>query len=182
MPDLDRADLLLDLLNSAPVVGAGAGAGVDDLLDTDARAREWARSRGGAGTPVEAAHLRAARGVLQEVVRDRRPAADLQPFVDGVTWRPEIGAAGLRLYRHTGAAGDADRLLAVAAVLAWGALAERMPGRLRPCANGECHLFLLDRSRANTARWCSMRSCGNRMKARRHHARETPGTTGSGTP
>jgi predicted RNA-binding Zn ribbon-like protein len=46
-----------------------------------------------------------------------------------------------------------------------------MPGRLRPCANPECRLFLLDESRSGTARWCSMATCGNRLKARRHHAR-----------
>ncbi|MEU1163642.1 CGNR zinc finger domain-containing protein [Streptomyces sp. NPDC005921] len=46
-----------------------------------------------------------------------------------------------------------------------------MPGRLRPCANPECRLFLLDRSKGNSARWCSMAVCGNRMKARRHYRR-----------
>ena len=61
--------------------------------------------------------------------------------------------------------------LAVRAVLAWDALAKRSPGRLRPCANDECRLFLIDRSKANAARWCSMAVCGNRMKARRHYQR-----------
>src|ERR1700723_3669273 len=60
-----------------------------------------------------------------------------------------------------------DRELAVRAVLAWDALARSRPGRLRPCANDECRLFLIDRTRAGTARWCSMALCGNRMKARR---------------
>ncbi|WP_412973700.1 CGNR zinc finger domain-containing protein [Mycolicibacterium setense] len=32
-------------------------------------------------------------------------------------------------------------------------------------------MFLIDRSKRNTARWCSMATCGNRMKARRHHQR-----------
>jgi predicted RNA-binding Zn ribbon-like protein len=45
------------------------------------------------------------------------------------------------------------------------------PGRLPPCANEECRLFLIDRSKANAARWCSMAVCGNRMKARRHYQR-----------
>ncbi|WP_141713882.1 CGNR zinc finger domain-containing protein, partial [Streptomyces sp. AVP053U2] len=69
-----------------------------------------------------------------------------------------------------------ERRLAVELVLAWADVKERMPGRLRPCGNPECRLFLLDRSRANTARWCSMKTCGNRLKARRHQARtrETP--------
>ena len=41
-----------------------------------------------------------------------------------------------------------------------------------PGENDECRLFLLDRSRAHRARWCSMAVCGNRNKvasfARRH--------------
>jgi predicted RNA-binding Zn ribbon-like protein len=35
----------------------------------------------------------------------------------------------------------------------------------------ECALFLIDPSKPNTARWCSMVVCGNRMKARRHYER-----------
>ncbi len=61
--------------------------------------------------------------------------------------------------------------LAVEVVLAWATAEEQLPGRLRPCANDECQLFLLDRSRANRARWCSMAVCGNREKARRHYER-----------
>jgi len=64
-----------------------------------------------------------------------------------------------------------QRELAVRAVLTWDALARNKPGRLRPCANDECRLFLLDRSKANAARWCSMAVCGNRIKARRHYQR-----------
>jgi predicted RNA-binding Zn ribbon-like protein len=67
--------------------------------------------------------------------------------------------------------GPADRMLAIRAVLAWDGLARHSPGRLRPCANDECRLFLIDRSKANTARWCSMAVCGNRIKARRHYQR-----------
>jgi predicted RNA-binding Zn ribbon-like protein len=64
-----------------------------------------------------------------------------------------------------------DRRLAARIVLAWAEIRETIPGALRPCANDECRLFLLDRSRAGTARWCSMATCGNKMKARRHRAR-----------
>ena len=64
-----------------------------------------------------------------------------------------------------------ERELAVRAVLSWDTLAKESPGRLRPCANDECRLFLIDHSKAGTARWCSMAVCGNRMKARRHYRR-----------
>jgi predicted RNA-binding Zn ribbon-like protein len=56
-------------------------------------------------------------------------------------------------------------------VLTWDALRVSVPGRLRPCANPECRQFLIDHSKPNTARWCSMAVCGNRMKARRHYRR-----------
>jgi predicted RNA-binding Zn ribbon-like protein len=41
--------------------------------------------------------------------------------------------------------------------------------RVRRCANPECGWLFLDDSRAGKRRWCSMQSCGNRAKARRHY-------------
>src|SRR5580704_15548830 len=43
--------------------------------------------------------------------------------------------------------------------------------RVRRCANPECGWLFLDDSRAGKRRWCSMQSCGNRAKARRHYHR-----------
>ena len=47
-------------------------------------------------------------------------------------------------------------------------------GRVRVCGlydDEECSWLFLDNTRARTRRWCSMKDCGNRAKARRHHAR-----------
>ena len=41
--------------------------------------------------------------------------------------------------------------------------------RVKRCANPECGWLFLDDSRAGKRRWCSMSSCGNREKARRHY-------------
>ena len=41
--------------------------------------------------------------------------------------------------------------------------------RVRRCANPQCGWLFLDDSRAGKRRWCSMQSCGNRAKARRHY-------------
>lgn len=41
--------------------------------------------------------------------------------------------------------------------------------RLRRCADPECGWIFLDVSKNNSRRWCSMSSCGNRAKARRHY-------------
>jgi predicted RNA-binding Zn ribbon-like protein len=53
--------------------------------------------------------------------------------------------------------------------LAWDLLRRTRPGRLRACEHPEC--ALIDHSKPNNARWCSMAACGNQMKARRHDER-----------
>jgi hypothetical protein len=148
----DVEAVLLDLLNTTPVV---------DDRPTDVLDGEWLRAHGASGRRL--ADVRRLRDDLQRVVRGDVAADVLAPYLVGVVRVPKIvdGALEWRL--------DADWPARL--VLAWGDLEAAMPGRLRPCANGECHLFLLDRSRAGTARWCSMEVCGNRMKARRHYGR-----------
>lgn len=46
------------------------------------------------------------------------------------------------------------------------------PPRLRVCANPDCRRVFLDESRNRSRRWCSSRACGNRMRVRRHRARQ----------
>ena len=43
--------------------------------------------------------------------------------------------------------------------------------RIRQCADEKCGWFFIDQSRNHSRRWCDMRSCGNRAKARRSYAR-----------
>lgn len=155
---VDRRDeeFLLDLLNTTPVVD---GQERDDLADDDS-ARAWMRARG-----VESSRgdLIAVRDLLQDVVRGMRTLSALDRFLGDVTMRPKMTPDGVSWEL---AASPAAR-----AVLAWDALRINSPGRLRACANDECRLFLIDRSKPNTARWCSMAICGNRMKARRYYQR-----------
>jgi predicted RNA-binding Zn ribbon-like protein len=42
--------------------------------------------------------------------------------------------------------------------------------RLRACGNPACQWLFLDTSKNHTRRWCDMKICGNRMKARRFKA------------
>ena len=156
-------DFLLAVLNSTPVVD---GVPTDDLADR-ARARAWLASVGGLGTEAELQHVITARRALQAVVRGEQPPAVLAPELRDVTLVPALTDGRIAWTLSV----PPERGLAVRAVLAWDALAEHSPGRLRPCANDECRLFLIDRSKANAARWCSMAVCGNRMKARRHYQR-----------
>lgn len=47
--------------------------------------------------------------------------------------------------------------------------------RIRECASAECTMLFVDESRNSSRRWCDMKECGNRMKARRHYARTRKG-------
>jgi len=44
--------------------------------------------------------------------------------------------------------------------------------RIRECGSDTCFWLFLDRSKNGTRRWCDMKVCGNRAKARRHYHRE----------
>jgi predicted RNA-binding Zn ribbon-like protein len=155
--------LLLDLLNTTPVV---EGVPRDELADAYA-GRRWL---GAHGQPVSDDEWRAlldARSALQGVVRGDTSPASLARFVEGVSHRASFAGDGIAWTIDLPPA----RSAAARAVLAWDALRVSSPGRLRPCANPECRLFLIDHSKPNSARWCSMAICGNRLKARRHYRR-----------
>ena len=156
-------DFLLALLNSTPVV---QGLVTDELADIG-RARKWLTDAGGLGTDAERQHVLRVRQALQAVVRGEQSPEVLAQEISGASSVPAIADGRVAWTLSV----PAERRLAVRAILAWDALARLSPGRLRPCANGECQLFLIDRSKANGARWCSMAVCGNRMKARRHYER-----------
>jgi predicted RNA-binding Zn ribbon-like protein len=153
----DWQTVLLDLLNTTPVID---GQMVDQLAEAPA-ARAWLRAHGAGSEDVDP--VKTVRDDLQRVIRMEVDASVLRRYLTDVRQVPDIGADGLAWSLQA----DWPAHL----VLAWGELERDMPGRLRPCANDECRLFLIDRSRAGTARWCSMSGCGNRMKARRHYSR-----------
>lgn len=154
---------LLDVLNSRPIIN---GTEKDEIGTAEA-GRSWLRAHGYPGTTSEWQHLRAARAGLQAVVRGQRTPRSLGTLLRDVGYRASADRDGVRWTLAL----PAERSAAVRAVLAWDTLRRTRPGRLRPCENPECALFFIDHSKPNRARWCSMATCGNRMKARRHYER-----------
>ncbi|MFC0436227.1 CGNR zinc finger domain-containing protein [Kutzneria buriramensis] len=159
--------LLLDLLNTTPVID---GVPRDTLDDAEA-GRAWLAEHGQTASDAEWHAAVEARNALQHVVRGHATPATLAAFVDGVSNRASLVDDGVVWTPDL----PEGRRTAARAVLAWDALRTGSPGRLRPCANPECQLFLIDHSKPNSARWCSMAVCGNRMKARRHYQRSRQG-------
>jgi predicted RNA-binding Zn ribbon-like protein len=45
-------------------------------------------------------------------------------------------------------------------------------GDVQACAADDCRWLFLDTSKNHSRRWCDMKSCGNRAKARRHYGRK----------
>jgi predicted RNA-binding Zn ribbon-like protein len=155
--------LLLDLLNTTPVVD---GTPVDQLADAHA-GRRWLAAHGQPASEEEWHAVREVRATLQYVVRGDLSPEPLDRFLNGVSCRASLAGAGITWALDL----PEGRSAAARAVLTWDALRVSSPGRLRPCANQECRRFLIDHSKPNSARWCSMALCGNRMKARRHYRR-----------
>jgi len=87
-------------------------------------------------------------------------ALRLRPDAGGFAWRFEHGEADL-------AAILAPIVRAAAELLTSADLA-----RIRECGSETCSWLFLDRSKNGTRRWCDMKVCGNRAKARRHYDRE----------
>lgn len=117
---------------------------------------------------IRAAALRIVAGARppRNAVAVLNAAAEAAPVV------PVLGAAGQ--VRHLpGSAEQALSTLARDAIALFAGLmtAGGAEGRLRQCAADDCGLFLMDTSRPNNRRWCSMELCGNRNKTRAYRAR-----------
>lgn len=47
------------------------------------------------------------------------------------------------------------------------------PNRIKRCGSEECGWLFYDTSKNRSRKWCDMKECGNRMKAKRHYSRAT---------
>ena len=83
---------------------------------------------------------------------------------------PSFGAAGPALVPHADGLDDAlGRVIAVA----FTAMVDGSWERLKSCPRDVCGWVFHDRSPANRGTWCSMRVCGNRVKASAYYRRRT---------
>jgi predicted RNA-binding Zn ribbon-like protein len=91
--------------------------------------------------------------------------------------RPQLvaGADGAPLLTKRAAADSPRRALGTIALDAATMLGTDQRSRIRICASDTCSGRFFDRSPAGRRRWCSMRTCGNEAKARRHRQRQRQG-------
>jgi predicted RNA-binding Zn ribbon-like protein len=72
---------------------------------------------------------------------------------------------------QSGGANPLDRILWPVAASAADLLTSKDRNDIRECGAPDCEWLFLDHSRNGSRRWCDMKSCGNRQKARRHYQR-----------
>jgi predicted RNA-binding Zn ribbon-like protein len=182
-------DTAFDFLNTWEL---DHGAYVERLTSLDAAAR-WLVEHGivghrrwvvGLNAADDNAHaldrIRAVRTALWDVAHavahDDPPDPDAVAEVNralGARERLELVPAndGVKLgHSHVGDAVD-DALARIAEPIVR-ALGTGQDDRIRICANDSCQWIFFDESRTGQRRWCDMKTCGNRAKARRHRERQ----------
>ncbi len=109
---------------------------------------------------------------LNAVLSDGTAGRRLRPAAEGFCWAWADRAEGLD-WMVWPLAYSAAELLTSSAI-----------ERLKQCTGETCDWLFIDESRNHSRRWCDMRDCGNRAKARRHYQRrrQPPGQETSPPP
>ncbi|WP_424186711.1 CGNR zinc finger domain-containing protein [Actinokineospora sp. G85] len=159
-------------------------AGTDELASPDALG-QWLHRSGLAPAPCAVTaqdHAQAVR--LRTAVRDLLdadgPRVPTEADADAALWQLPLrvslaalrpGATGGVLVADRGLAPVRAALAELAAALAT-VLVTGEVARVKRCHAHDCAWVFWDSSKNRSRRWCSMRVCGNRAKARRYAARQ----------
>jgi predicted RNA-binding Zn ribbon-like protein len=139
-----------------------------DLLAEPGGVPIWLDAAGHPDAPRDAAPLREARAAIRAAIADPADRAPLNAVLAHGCVRERLGTAGPERVVEV----DDERWrvpwLAARDLLD---LLRTGPDRIRRCAGDRCVLHFYDASRGGRRQWCSMASCGNRAKARRHYER-----------
>ncbi len=135
-----------------------------------------------AAAPAEAqAVVERGRALREAIYRvfTRRSAGEELPPEDLKLISAEYGRAAInRLLTPSGVGvctfewqthSSLDRPLWPVAVSATNLVASEDATRVKECATDNCNWLFLDASKNRSRRWCEMKECGNRAKARRHY-------------
>ncbi len=138
----------------AAAAGASPGRAARALAEAVALREALARLFAGKSrtSPIDLATL---NGILRETPR----RATVKRASTGFQWD------------DSGASDPLRRIIASVALSAAGLLTSEELRRVRTCNDARCGWLFLDNSRTARRRWCDMRTCGNRAKARLHYRR-----------
>lgn len=152
----------------------------NDLLAWGKEARLSPGTRRYEGSPRALDDAHALRGALHRIFsplsRWHAPTPESLAEFNRYLARALSGARlsrgqGVFVWDFSASSPELDPILAGVAWSAAGILASPDLRLLRECANPECGWLFVDRSRRKNRRWCEMKECGNRAKARRYYRR-----------
>ena len=187
--DLVGGDVSMDLVNTA---SGRSGPQVKDRLTSYDDLVTWAERvhvagprraerlrRAAAADPAAAAAVLGSAKELREVIYRVFTADSPAPADLDALGRAAADAAATRRLRPSTDGyvfawpdDDAlDQLLWPVALSAAELLTSEDRVRVKECASESCNWLFLDQSRNRSRRWCDMKDCGNRAKARRYLAR-----------
>ncbi|UGY90416.1 CGNR zinc finger domain-containing protein [Streptomyces gobiensis] len=159
-PDNDTPDSLTDVDALRAYVERNAVSDVGDLSDADLTAVRAVRDH--FGQVFAAVDARTAAELVNALVAEAGTTPRLTDH-DGYDWHVHYFAPGASLANHLAADGG----MALAFLIVAG---ERE--RLRRCAAPDCRQAFIDLSRNRSRRYCSSRTCGNRLHVAAYRARQ----------
>ena len=199
--ELSSGDLCLDLANT----WGDRSRKAKDRLTGYAALLAWGRQAGVLSARDENRLARIARASPRKAERAFRSAVELRETlyrlfsaaaagrrlsasdVAALNRRLEQSLPNLRLVHRnqgfdwawSGSQSSLDRMVWPVVRAAAELLTSDLCDRVRECDSETCNWLFIDRSRAGRRRWCDMKVCGNRAKARRHYRRRKESATSS---
>ncbi|HXI01628.1 MAG TPA: ABATE domain-containing protein [Candidatus Saccharimonadales bacterium] len=168
---LDKPSDLVDWAAQSGLLSPGrASAARRELIE---------RPRAGEALLREAKEIREAiHAIFSAVAGGRPPRAEaldrLNTALPGAlgALRLEQGERPAYVWSWSGARSALDGILPPIVESAADLMTSDRLDRVRECEAERCGWLFLDTSRNRTRRWCDMKVCGNRAKARRHYLRK----------
>jgi predicted RNA-binding Zn ribbon-like protein len=172
----------LDLLNTEWPTATGK----EDFFETDEDVLSWLRQAGletpgitevrPSGALLRAAH--ALRTVIRGMVESRKGGkipdlSDLNAFLFAAQSHPQLSLTPSRTItmKTVRAADTAEQILAPVALRAAELFSTADFRRVRRCGDPTCVHWFYDLTRPGRRRWCSMATCGNRLKVKSYRRR-----------
>lgn len=167
-----RLEVVREFINSVEIDGTTDPLFAEDSLE------QWCANSGtcagiGAGDLADLRLFREAlRGVLEANAGEGQPAerwTAVEPFAARAGYKIRV-SDGVPALAPQGS--GADAAIATLLGIVYDAIGDGTWQRLKACRKHSCRWAFYDRSKNGSGAWCSMRVCGNRVKAQRRRARE----------
>jgi predicted RNA-binding Zn ribbon-like protein len=168
--DLPGYDQLVFFGRDSGVVSPQYAREILDLSDAKPRDRDRAFQ---AAIGLREAIYRVFAAIANSRAANRKDVKLIEEFATEAMNHRQLTSAG-RPYRWEWKR-DKDEMVAYVlwpiALSAVELLTSERVRAVRECAADDCEWLFLDESRNHSRRWCDMKVCGNRQKARRHYQR-----------